>query len=120
MKNTQLPVLTKEYQRQAAGMIRQYADKLIQITQVELAYTDYDPADGSVIQTGSEDFSLERYKQELTSKYCYTWNGEDRTEEGYRHFVAHGHFLFRKADLILLHRYLKIKFPKEKRIELRF
>ena len=39
------------------------------ITQVELAYTDYDPADGSVIQTGSEDFSLERYKQELTSKY---------------------------------------------------
>lgn len=30
------------------------------ITQVELAYTDYDPADGSVIQTGSEDFSLER------------------------------------------------------------
>ena len=41
------------------------------ITQVELAYTDYDPADGSVIQTGSEDFSLERYKQELTSKYCY-------------------------------------------------
>ena len=45
------------------------------ITQVELAYTDYDPADGSVIQTGSEDFSLERYKQELTSKYCYTWNG---------------------------------------------
>lgn len=31
MKNTQLPVLTKEYQRQAAGMIRQYADKLIQM-----------------------------------------------------------------------------------------
>lgn len=90
------------------------------ITQVELAYTDYDPTDGSVIQTGSEDFSMERYKHELTSKYCYTWNGEDRTEEGYRHFVAHGHFLFRKADLILLHRYLKIKFPKEKRIELRF
>ena len=51
------------------------------ITQVELAYTDYDPADGSVIQTGSEDFSMERYKHELTSKYSYTWNGEDRTEE---------------------------------------
>lgn len=31
MKNTQLPVLTKEYQRQVAGMIRQYADKLIQM-----------------------------------------------------------------------------------------
>ena len=69
------------------------------ITQVELAYIDYDPADGSVIQTGSEDFSLERYKQELTSKYCYTWNGEAGTEEGYRHFVAHGSFSFSESSI---------------------
>lgn len=31
MKDTQLPVLTEEYKKQAAGMIRQYADKLIQM-----------------------------------------------------------------------------------------
>lgn len=84
------------------------------ITQVELAYTDYDPADGSVIQTGSEDFSMERYKHELTSKYCYTWNGEDRTEEGYRHFVAHGHFLFSESRSAIITSVSKNKISKRK------
>lgn len=55
------------------------------ITQIELAYSDYEIATGKLVSTGSEDFSRERARN-LQKYEVWTWDGEKRNKGGYRWF----------------------------------
>ena len=49
------------------------------ITQKEIEYTEYD-LDGNIISVGTEDFSRERYKNEILEYFVYTWDGKKLTK----------------------------------------
>ena len=82
------------------------------LEQVELAYTDYN-ADGTIAGTGSEDFSMARWSQDIEERWVYTWDGVKRNKGGYRWFTDRGHIRFRKSCKKDLAAMLKEKYNAE-------
>lgn len=89
------------------------------MSQVELAYKDYDSITGEAVQTGSEDFSAERYHSAVSRKSVWTWDGERRNKGGHRWFELQPDIKFRKSDRKGVMEYLKIKYPDAVEIQLR-
>ena len=65
--------------------------------QVEYEYKEYDET-GDLIGTGTEDFSYDRMKKQLVTRFVYTWDGERRNKGGHRWFDFEGSILYNKKD----------------------
>lgn len=65
--------------------------------QVEYEYKEYDET-GDLIGTGTEDFSYDRMKKQLVTRFVYTWDGERRNKGGHRWFDFAGSILYNKKD----------------------
>lgn len=55
------------------------------MVQVEIEYKEYDE-NGDLVAAGSEDFSFDRWKKNLVTRFVYTWDGERRNKGGHRWF----------------------------------
>lgn len=89
------------------------------ISQVELAYKDYDSTTGEVVQIGSEDFSSKRHSIAVSRKSVWTWDGKRRNKGGHRWFECQPDIKFRKSDRKGVMEYLRIKYPNAVEIQLR-
>lgn len=80
------------------------------IIQSEISYRDIDIETGDVVATGSEDFSPERKRRELTRKWLYTWDGERRNKGGKRWFECRGLITFRSSEKGAVKEYYQRKY----------
>lgn len=80
------------------------------VTQFETEYREYSVADGSLVGTGTEDFSQERFSQALTCRCVWTWDGVSYNKGGMRKFDYHGNVRTRKEDVALLKILIKNKY----------
>lgn len=83
--------------------------KVVQRYQVEIEYKEY-LLDGLLVGGGTEDFSFERYKQDVVKRYIYTWNGKAYHKSGNKKFAYHGLCQFRKTERDEVREYLKRKY----------
>lgn len=88
------------------------------VTQVEHTYKEFDE-NGNLINTGSEDFSIERFNSQTERRHIYVWDGKRYNKGGYRWFDYEDSLLIRKGDLKGLKAYLKAKYPNAQLIEAR-
>ena len=87
--------------------------------QFEIAYKDYRIDDGTLVATGSEDFSQERYR-EIANSSIWTWDGEKLNQGGHRCFECETYSIkYRKSDRKALMKYLKVKYPNAAEIQIR-
>lgn len=86
-------------------------------TQWERPYTEY-RADGSVKQTGTEDFSRERERQ-LANYRVFIWNGTDLNRGGHRKFREIGWCIINRADKHKAADLVRIQNPGTQIVELR-
>lgn len=86
--------------------------KVVQPYQEEIEYKEY-LLDGSLVGEGTEDFSYERYKQDVVKHYVYTWDGEAHHKSGNKKFVYHGLCQFQKTERNEVREYLKRKYNAE-------
>ena len=49
--------------------------------QFEMEYKEYSVENGTLVGEGTEDFSTERYRQEIITKLVWTWDGKKRNKE---------------------------------------
>ena len=82
------------------------------LTQVELAYKEYETETGEFVATGSEDFSSERYNI-LKKAFVYTWDGKRRNSGGKRWFENRGYILFNSNDRKAIKEYFKKRYSAE-------
>ena len=78
------------------------------ITQREIEYSEYN--DGVLVATGSEDFSPERYRQEISEKWVWSWDGVKLNRGGHRAFEGMGRVKFRKSEKKEVIQYFKNKY----------
>lgn len=87
------------------------------MTQIELAYTEFDAETDEIVAVGSEDFSTERYHK-LSQKFLFTWDGLRYNKGGKRWFEDCGMVTYNKADSKLVKEHFK-KLYKAVLVELR-
>ncbi len=87
--------------------------------QTEEAYKEYHLEDGAIAGAGSEDFSPERYKEEVAKYWVWTWDGKKYNKGGKRWFECMGLVKFRKSEKKLVKEYLKMRYPEAELIQLR-
>lgn len=93
--------------------------KDIQVTtQWEHPYTEY-RHDGSVKQTGTEDFSRERERQ-LGNYRVFLWNGTDLNRGGHKKFREIGCVTINRADKRKAVDLFRAQFPGTQIVDLRF
>lgn len=80
------------------------------ITQLEIAYKEYDSETGELVGIGSEDFIPAREKSDLENRWVWTWDGEKRNKGGKRWFECYGNIKFRKNEKAEIKKYLKSKY----------
>lgn len=91
----------------------------IEVTkQVEIEYKEYD-LDGNIKSFGTEDFSLERYKNEIVYPFVYTWDGKKLNKGGHRWFDYRGSIKFLKSQRKEVKEYLKQKYIESEIVQLR-
>ena len=88
------------------------------ITQKEIEYTEYD-LDGNIISVGTEDFSRERYKNEILEYFVYTWDGKKLNKGGHRWFDFEGSIKFSKCHRKDIKEYLNKKYKDAELVQLR-
>lgn len=86
--------------------------------QYEMTYTDYNE-DGTVYQTGTEDFSPERYRKVIVDKWVHTWDGQKVNKGGKRWFDCRGSIQYRRGDGKAVKALMQIRYPQAAAIELR-
>lgn len=85
--------------------------------QFEIEYKEY-YLDGTLKQTGTEDFSADRYNKTIREKWLWTWDGQKRNKGGHRWFECQGQIKFDYHHRQELKRYLENKY-QGKEIQLR-
>lgn len=88
------------------------------VTQLELAYKEYEIETGDLVATGSEDFSIERFHKQLKNARVFTWDGKRRNKGGYRWFEDRGYILFNESDKKAIKEYFK-KFYNAEIVDIR-
>ena len=86
-------------------------------TQYEIEYKEYDEK-GSLIATGTEDFSRERYRQ-IDTQWVWVWDGKKRNKGGHRAFECMGTVTFNLNNEGDVMRYLRTKYNNAALIQLR-
>ena len=81
--------------------------------QKEIAYKEYNPETGKLVAEGTEDFSPERYYNEVAIHWVYTWDGKKRNAGGYRWFDGRGCISYRKSTKKAVKAYLQTRFEAE-------
>lgn len=81
--------------------------------QIEFEYKEYLTENGELCGAGSEDFSLDRYHNEMLFKFVWTWNGERRNAGGNRWFECCGAVMYTRKDARAVKEYLKRKYNAE-------
>lgn len=89
------------------------------LIQKEIEYKEYDIKTGALVAIGTEDFSCERFKQQIISKYVHVWDGVKFNNRGQRKFEDKGMIAFRKEERKNLVEYLKNKYNDYVLIQLR-
>lgn len=89
------------------------------IAQREIEYREYDLEDGSLIGTGTEDFSEQRYRDQFIEKLVWVWDGEKRNKGGHRWFEYVGTVAYARGKAANIKKYLKIKYNDAEVIQLR-
>lgn len=87
--------------------------------QFEMEYKEYSVENGTLVGEGTEDFSTERYRQEIITKLVWTWDGKKRNKGGHRWFEFLGYVEFAKRDKKLVQECLKNKYKGTEEIQLR-
>lgn len=82
---------------------------------LEVNYKEY-RADGSIKQTGTEDFSAKRWSS-IPYRFVYTWDGQRRNKGGRRWFDFEG--MIRIDDPRAYKRLTKVLFPDAEIVEVR-
>ena len=67
-------------------------------TQVEVEYKEYD-RDGELIATGTEDFSKDRWDNEVRDYMMWAWDGETRGKVGQKLFRCLFYITIRRSDV---------------------
>lgn len=88
------------------------------VSQYEVAYTDY-RKDGTVYQTGTEDFSPERFRDMVAYKWVHTWDGQKFNKGGKRCFDCQGSIRYRKGEGRQVKALMQVRYPQAAAIELR-
>lgn len=88
------------------------------ISQIEIEYKEYD-LDGNLISAGTEDFSRERYRNELISCQVCTWDGLRLNKGGHRWFEFEGIISIIKSQRKDVMKYLKKKYTESEIVQLR-
>lgn len=89
------------------------------IEQIELQYTDYDANTCEVVRTGTEDYSLQRFHQEVVTRWVNTWDGQRLNQGGRRWFECTDRIQFRRSELKGVKTYLANKYSSAEMIQLR-
>jgi len=79
------------------------------VVQRELAYTEY-REDGSLKQTGSEDFTPERLKQDTEEKWIWIWDGQKRNAGGHKWWECIGCYRISKGGRKVMEKIIKAKY----------
>lgn len=87
------------------------------VTQYEVKYTEYNK-DGSYRQSGTEDFSRERYNT-IQNKWVYTWDGHQMNRGGKRKFEDRGMVKFDSNHQKDVMRLMHVFYPDAELIQLR-
>lgn len=82
------------------------------LVQVEIEYKEYDE-DGDLVGIGTEDFSLERMKKTLVTRFIHTWDGKRRNKGGHRWFDYVGDVTYNKQDGKEVKRHFERKYNAE-------
>lgn len=88
------------------------------VTQREIEYTEYDLT-GNIVSVGTEDFSPERYKNEIAECYVYTWDGKRLNKGGHRWFDCEGLIKSQKYQRKYIKEYLNNKYKDSELVQLR-
>lgn len=80
--------------------------------QWEISYKDY-REDGSLKQTGTEDFGRERWNNEIRQAFVWTWDGKKRNKGGHRWFECVGYITYRRSEVKEVKEYMKRKYNAE-------
>lgn len=89
------------------------------VSQIEVAYIEYDANTGEIVGTGSEDFSMKRWSQEVKGAYVWTWDGEKLNKGGHRWFEQEGYYRFRKSEAKQFKLYMNTKFTEAALVQIR-
>lgn len=82
-------------------------------TQIELEYKEYDIESGELVGTGSEDFSKERYDNNIIKPDVHTWDGERLNKGGHKWWDYRGYVTINKTDRKALKQYMENKYNAE-------
>lgn len=81
-------------------------------TQKEYEYREFDTVTGQLVGMGTEDFSSERYKNDVSEFWAWYWTGE-YNRGGHRKFEDYGFVKCRKSDRKNFREFLKNKYNTE-------
>lgn len=88
-------------------------------TQREIEYREYSVENGTLVGEGAEDFSTERYQQELVTKLIWVWDGKKRNKGGHRWFECKSSISYARKNAKDIKKYLQHKYKGAKEIQLR-
>lgn len=84
----------------------------------EVAYEEY-REDGTLKQTGTEDFSVARYHDQTEQRWIYTWDGQKRNAGNHRWFECREVIRISKGDLKTLKKVMADRYPEAEIIQCR-
>ena len=73
--------------------------------------------DGTLKQTGTEDFTPERWNKQTHTRFVYTWDGERRNKGGQRWFEFEGRFI--TDDPKAFKKYMQARYADAALVEIR-
>ena len=80
------------------------------VVQYEYSYTEIDTESGNVVGMGTEDFSPERYRREVVTRWIYTWDGTRRNKGGHRWFDDRGRVTYRRTQVADVREYYRNRY----------
>lgn len=89
------------------------------ISQIEIAYTEYDIHTGEIVGAGSEDFSMNRYHKDIKDAFVWTWDGKKLNKGGHRWFEQEAYIKFRRSEAKQAKVYMATKYAGAALVQLR-
>ena len=89
------------------------------LIQKEVEYKEYDTETGALRATGTEDFSPERWNNEVAAHWIHTWDGQRRNKGGHRWFEDMGKYTYRKSEKKALEQLMKTRYSNAEVIQFR-
>ena len=81
------------------------------LTQIEFPYREFDAGAGfELVGTGSEDFSVERYRKNIDCSWVWVWDGVKRNKGGFRWFTCVGLIRYNAKDRKYIKAYYQSKY----------